>query len=190
MQVPCHVKTCVEVHRFSARKERVRPYYLGLQGSFIFMSPCTSKHLIRTQIHSRSTVDLYEHVICAKEITFRMNQTKIRGAEAALDYNFHDLHILWEALQAAGSGVMRSGPRLFDNGNSKLAVLGDTVADMVLCQVWYEQGNSKGNSADPVHFSTQFTERSVQMLGIETVPLSSEISILPPSAAVIILERA
>lgn len=123
MQVPCHVKTCVEVHRFSARKERVRPYYLGLQGSFIFMSPCTSKHLIRTQIHSRSTVDLYEHVICAKEITFRMNQTKIRGAEAALDYNFHDLHILWEALQAAGSGVMRSGPRLFDNGNSKLAVL-------------------------------------------------------------------
>ncbi len=76
-----------------------------------------------------------------------MDHAKIQRAEAVLKYQFEDQHILWEALQVPGSGVLRSGPRLFYNGNLRLAVLGDAVADMVLCQVWYERGESKGKTS-------------------------------------------
>lgn len=58
--------------------------------------------------------------------------------ESITDYTFIDRNIAIEALNIAGSGTTTSGTRTFINGNKRLAVLGDRVAEQILCDAWYE----------------------------------------------------
>ena len=69
---------------------------------------------------------------------------KIRGVEATIGYDFTDPLILWEALQAAGSGIRFAGTRHFPDGNKRLAVLGDTILQLVLVQDWYDSAEVRG----------------------------------------------
>ncbi|KAL8682243.1 MAG: hypothetical protein Q9186_001702 [Xanthomendoza sp. 1 TL-2023] len=76
----------------------------------------------------------------------RMNNA-VDGVEAIIGYNFDDRFLLWEALQAAGSFVSLAGGagnRKIPNGNKRLAVLGDTVLQLVLVEVWYASGQERG----------------------------------------------
>ena len=67
-----------------------------------------------------------------------------REVESIIDYNFIDPDILWEALQAAGSGNTSAGTRRFPDGNKRLAVLGDTVLQLVLVRDWYDSTATRG----------------------------------------------
>ncbi|KAL8817405.1 MAG: hypothetical protein Q9223_003756 [Gallowayella weberi] len=70
----------------------------------------------------------------------------VEGVEATIGYKFDDRFLLWEALQAAGSYVSLTGGagnRKFPNGNKRLAVLGDTVLQLVLVEVWYAGGQER-----------------------------------------------
>ncbi|QDS72453.1 hypothetical protein FKW77_009561 [Venturia effusa] len=69
---------------------------------------------------------------------------KIAQAEAAIDYIFQDANIIWEALQAPGSNVVRSGARQIPNGNKHLAVVGDAVLKLLVNVENYEQGLTRG----------------------------------------------
>lgn len=64
--------------------------------------------------------------------------TKITRLEDIIDYTFNDRMIAIEALNIAGSGTIKAGSRTFINGNKRLAILGDRIAEQVLCDAWYE----------------------------------------------------
>ncbi|KAK4692495.1 hypothetical protein P7C71_g4727, partial [Lecanoromycetidae sp. Uapishka_2] len=70
---------------------------------------------------------------------------KIHGAEAIIGHTFANQLLLWEALQAAGSPVHMVGTRRLDNGNKRLAVLGDTVLQLALVEDWYEGNTPRGH---------------------------------------------
>lgn len=73
----------------------------------------------------------------------QMIETTCR-VEAIIGYVFNDPFILWEALQAAGSPIRSAGLRVFPDGNKRLAVLGDTVLELVLIGNWYDSGDDRG----------------------------------------------
>ena len=73
----------------------------------------------------------------------------ITGVQDIIGYNFADPLILWEALQAAGSGNTFAGNRRFPEGNKRLAVLGDTILQLVLVRDWYDTARVRGTLVFP-----------------------------------------
>ena len=69
---------------------------------------------------------------------------KIQGVENAIGYQFDDQAVLWEALQAAGSGVTSINGRPLTDGNKRLALLGDAIVNVALIEDWYEGSAPKG----------------------------------------------
>ncbi len=69
---------------------------------------------------------------------------KIQGVEDTILYYFNNSDILWEALQAAGSGVTSIGGRPLMDGNKRLAILGDAVLNVALIEEWYAGMEPKG----------------------------------------------
>lgn len=61
-------------------------------------------------------------------------------------YQFNDLSLLTEALQAPGSPIRYAGTRAIPDGNKRLALLGDTVLELALLEHWYEGGSPRGTS--------------------------------------------
>ncbi|KAL8861713.1 MAG: hypothetical protein Q9178_001914 [Gyalolechia marmorata] len=72
----------------------------------------------------------------------QMNKA-VDGVEPLIGYAFQDRFLLWEALQAAGSSVFRAGDRTIPNGNKRLALLGDTILQLVLAEQWYAGGQAR-----------------------------------------------
>jgi hypothetical protein len=69
---------------------------------------------------------------------------RVKQCYDIIGYVFNDPHVLWEALQMAGSGVSVIGKRSVPDGNKRLAVLGDLALEIILCKKWYDGGDSKG----------------------------------------------
>ncbi len=69
---------------------------------------------------------------------------KIEGVESVIGYDFQDPLILWEALQAAGSGVTSAGTRRFPDGNKRLAILGNKILELCLVITWYNGAGVRG----------------------------------------------
>ncbi|KAL8910887.1 MAG: hypothetical protein Q9171_003842 [Xanthocarpia ochracea] len=77
----------------------------------------------------------------------------VDGVEHIIGYVFKDRFLLWEALQAAGSSVLQAGNRTIPNGNKRLALLGDTILQLVLVEQWYAGGQARDTSdGSPVVF--------------------------------------
>lgn len=70
--------------------------------------------------------------------------TNLEAVQDIIGYQFTERLILWEAMQAAGSMVRSAGGREFVDGNKRLAVIGDTVLQLVLAEEWYRGGTSRG----------------------------------------------
>ena len=70
--------------------------------------------------------------------------SKIQGVEETIGYEFDKKSILWEALQAAGSGVTNIDGRPLTDGNKRLALLGDAIVDVALIEQWYAGLEPKG----------------------------------------------
>jgi ribonuclease-3 len=68
----------------------------------------------------------------------------VKQCQDIIGYEFKNPHILWEALQTAGSGVMIIGDRKVPQGNKRQAVLGDAILSHVLCSRWYADGGTRG----------------------------------------------
>ena len=70
--------------------------------------------------------------------------TILQAVQNIIEYRFKEQLILWEAMQAAGSNVRSAGDRKFLDGNKRLAVIGDTVLQLVLAEKWYSGGTVRG----------------------------------------------
>ncbi|RYP44948.1 hypothetical protein DL769_011489 [Monosporascus sp. CRB-8-3] len=66
--------------------------------------------------------------------------TKLEAAQQAIGYRFNDPNLLWEALQASGSGVVSIDSRTVVEGNKQLALVGDKVLALHLALIGREQG--------------------------------------------------
>ncbi|KAG4442918.1 hypothetical protein IFR05_001622 [Cadophora sp. M221] len=60
-----------------------------------------------------------------------------------LGHVFADPTILLEALQAAGNGVSRIGERKIEDGNKRLAMLGDSVLSLAFLRDWFKEDESR-----------------------------------------------
>ena len=75
---------------------------------------------------------------------------KLDAAQAAIGYQFTDTSLLWEALQAAGSGASIIGAMFVarGDGNKKLALIGDAVLKLVvICHLRERGGADRGTVA-------------------------------------------
>ncbi|KAH9215222.1 ribonuclease III domain-containing protein [Leptodontidium sp. 2 PMI_412] len=68
--------------------------------------------------------------------------------EQKLGHAFADPTILQEALQAAGNGERQIGDRTIEDGNKRLALLGDSIMTLVLLRGWYKDGESRKSGHD------------------------------------------
>ncbi|RYP18044.1 hypothetical protein DL765_004160 [Monosporascus sp. GIB2] len=66
--------------------------------------------------------------------------TKLEAAQQAIGYRFNDPNLLWEALQASGSGVYYIDGRTVAEGNKQLALVGDKVLALHLALIGRELG--------------------------------------------------
>jgi ribonuclease III len=69
--------------------------------------------------------------------------------ERKLSHIFSDPNLLWEALQAAGNGVIQIGDRKIEDGNKKMAMLGDTILQLAVLNEWFESGDSRSEFLTP-----------------------------------------
>ncbi|PVH77294.1 ribonuclease III [Cadophora sp. DSE1049] len=63
--------------------------------------------------------------------------------EQKLGHVFADRTILLEALQAAGNGVHQLGERKIEDGNKRLAMVGDSILQLAVLMDWFEEGESR-----------------------------------------------
>ncbi|KAL8947092.1 MAG: hypothetical protein Q9222_006589 [Ikaeria aurantiellina] len=89
----------------------------------------------------------------------------VNAVQTMIDYNFTDSFLLWEALQAAGSTVVTAGGRIFPNGNKRLAVLGDTILQLAICEDWYNSGLPRG--AFDVHRQRIGSNQNLNSVGLQ-----------------------
>jgi dsRNA-specific ribonuclease len=73
-------------------------------------------------------------------------ELKIQSCESIIDYTFNDKCLLCEALQTAGAGTPMywHGAWTTVPKNTRLAVYGDVVLNMILCRLWYAKDLNKG----------------------------------------------
>jgi hypothetical protein len=92
------------------------------------------KHILMTNFNTRHNMAL-------------SMDDAISGVEAIIGYNFTTLSLLWEALQAPGSGVFQAGDRQLSNeGNRRMAMLGDTLLQLVIQQDWWIENVPRGRN--------------------------------------------
>ena len=74
----------------------------------------------------------------------------VTTVERIIDYTFTDPNILWEALQAPGSGVLLTGKRpISSDGHKRLALKGDAWLKLVIIEDWYGRNLPRGTILIP-----------------------------------------
>ncbi len=63
--------------------------------------------------------------------------TELFACEAIIGYGFQDQLLLWEALQADGSPICSTDAPRYQEGNKRLAVLGEAALNLLLASKWY-----------------------------------------------------
>ena len=75
-------------------------------------------------------------------------QSDTQRAQQILNYSFQDQHLIQEALQAPGLGIVIDGTVL-RHGNKNLALLGQSVLEMSIHLTCYTSGNTRGRYIVP-----------------------------------------
>lgn len=60
---------------------------------------------------------------------------KLELAQTIIGYRFEQIDLLWEALQAAGSGVPSLNGHYLHEGNKPLAIVGDKLLGLHLAKI-------------------------------------------------------
>lgn len=92
------------------------------------------------------------------------------AVQGIIAYQFNDLSLLTEALQAPG---VYTGTRVTPDGHKRMALLGDTVMKLALLDHWYGGGGSRGNSS-PVRYLR--LARAKLLLGTGDSLIQSQLS--------------
>lgn len=80
---------------------------------------------------------------------------KTHACERLIGYQFKEPLLLWEALQVMGTAYdMPQMPR-YDDGNMRLAIVGDRVLDLLLALKWYPTWQARGTHALNIENSEQ-----------------------------------
>jgi hypothetical protein len=80
------------------------------------------------------------------KVSKALSDSNRRDLERKMGHTFHDPNLLWEALQAHGNGVVQIGERKIEDGNKKMAMLGDTILQLALLNDWFDSGTSRSKS--------------------------------------------
>ncbi len=72
-----------------------------------------------------------------KKATLSLPDSNRHDLERKLGHIFLDPNLLWEALQAAGNGVVKIGDCKIEDGNKKMAILGDTILRPAVPNDWH-----------------------------------------------------
>ncbi|KAK6357787.1 hypothetical protein TWF718_002093 [Orbilia javanica] len=99
-------------------------------------TPSDTTTLIVTTTQTPSTV---------QQKADRVNQASIQNI---IGYNFKNIHLLEEALEAAGRAADHDAEGSVD-GNKRLALVGDAVLRLILVDEWYSSKGSRGKYGFP-----------------------------------------
>ncbi|MCJ1279640.1 hypothetical protein MMC21_007464 [Puttea exsequens] len=101
---------------------------------------------------------------------------RIHALENIIGHRFNDPTILWEALQAAGSGLQSVGTRHFADGNKRLALLGDAVLKLALIDDWYGGvGSRRRNAAASFCFQDVDTHVEQADAILQSIPVNANL---------------
>lgn len=80
-----------------------------------------------------------------KETAATKKKASMDAVEDILKWYFIQPDILWEALQAPGSGATISGDRtITSEGNKRLALVGEAWMKLMILRDWYSEGTPRG----------------------------------------------
>lgn len=86
-----------------------------------------------------------------------MAQHDLLRAQEILQYEFNNMNLLAEALQAPGPGAIVGGA-ILEHGNRKLALLGLCALELSISQAGYLSGSTQGKMTwKHLHLVSQFT---------------------------------
>ncbi|KAF3310051.1 hypothetical protein TWF173_010163 [Orbilia oligospora] len=74
----------------------------------------------------------------------KTDMTNHASVQKIIGYNFKDIHLLTEALEAAGRAVDHETGSV--DGNKRLALVGDAVLRLILVDEWYSSKGSRGGA--------------------------------------------
>jgi hypothetical protein len=83
------------------------------------------------------------HLPVSHTMTDVPNMPNVITAEFITSYQFRNPYLLFEALQAPGSGVQIVSGRILHRGNESLAIVGDAALTSVLSTKWYREAPSR-----------------------------------------------
>jgi len=78
-----------------------------------------------------------------KKVLKALSDSERADLERKLCHIFADPNLLWEALQAAGNGVALIVERKVEDGNKKMAMLGDSILQLAILKDWFGSGESR-----------------------------------------------
>lgn len=81
------------------------------------------------------------------------NLVKTHACEEVLGYRFRNPWLLWETLQANGSLVCFMSLPRYEEGNMRLAILGDKILDFLLAMKWYPTFEKRGKGLNVIPFA-------------------------------------
>jgi ribonuclease-3 len=79
----------------------------------------------------------------SQEIICALPDSNRHDLERLLGHIFDNPNLMWEALQAAGNGVVQIGDRKIEDGNKKMALLGDSILKLAILRDWFTSGKTR-----------------------------------------------
>ncbi len=109
--------------------------------------PLLGKHL--TPFHTTMSAFLHKQmaIMSCKKINKVLPGNVRQQLEQKLGHTFAKPDLLWEALQADGNGIGQIGDRKVENGNKKMAMLGDSVLQLAVLRDWFSSHESRSKCA-------------------------------------------
>lgn len=110
-----------------------------------FRGKSKPRSIIRSLIGNRSEAPVLRPIsFFDTSVGINPELIKTHACELLIGYQFKEPLLLWEALQALGTAYdMPQMPR-YDDGNTRLAIVGDRVLDLLLALKWYPTWQPRG----------------------------------------------
>ncbi|KAL2063701.1 hypothetical protein VTL71DRAFT_5506 [Oculimacula yallundae] len=102
--------------------------------------------------------------------------TNERELQSKLGHTFANPTLLLEALQVKGNGVRKFGSKTLEDGNKRLALLGDAVLTVELLRGWYKEDGSRIESGHDNRASISSNQKNSPREATQVVLLNSSTS--------------
>jgi hypothetical protein len=78
--------------------------------------------------------------LCDLTMAQEVAAARVKACEDIIDYTFEDKEKIWEALQITGTRGQVRG----NEGNKRVALVGDRVLNLILVEEWHASGERRG----------------------------------------------